>query len=1111
MSSWPHKPDNAKPTSPGERGTRTPADCLLSSYEEVFALVPVACGVSRLSDGLILAVNDEWCSLVGIPRAQALGSTSTQLGLWRDEEQRGSYLANRDDTSRIYSLRAAGDQRKKVRIRTRVLRTQDAELLVVSLTEVSEEVAVRADLQQALDELSRTNLALRSRIELHDEIEQLAQVGAWTRPVIHDEVEWSKGLYAITGIPRSNRLDRDTALSGIHPDDLPAWLTARAAMDGRSIEFRWVTPQGQTRWLRSRMGQSRVPGNLGTDFGVVQDVSAEIEARQTLQAQLDLLNEIAQRVPGVMYQVHRHPNGHTDVTFLSDQAEQMLELGPQEQKTDPQALFARAHPEDLPRLLDDLDRSASLGLNLREHYRICLPSGVERWLRFEAAPRQQRDGSVLWHGYVADVTDERKARVAMERQQQLLQAVTTALSLYITSEGKTEVFTRLLENICEVVRPTASFLAERTTSANLAWDGSHVLEGVFLGAAGSLQPFRLDDAETLTTLAVGDAVVLNAGHASHSVLQQGAPSSDSMVLVPLMAHSDLIGLVGLQHPDPDAVVRELGFLEPLTRTAAQMLLAWRVHSERASTLKRLAETTEQLSTQRKALQVVLDSMGQGLAKLETDGHISFYNRRLLELLDLPEALMASCPDHAQVSAYLARRGDFGEAFELVDSIARDYVRSTGNVDAPELYLRRTRDGRYLEVGTRALPEGGSIRTITDVSPYMETQQELVAERQRLSWILEATRTGTWESDLQNDELKINSRWAEMVGYRLEELGEVTSDTWRRLVHPDDLVLADTARDDHIAGLTPFYECDIRMCHKDSHWVWINSRGRIQRRASDGQPLYMSGTHIDISERVKAQEAVHMLNENLERLVADRTRHLERTLRDMEAIAYSIAHDLRTPLRSVNGFAAVLLESEADRLNAASARSLDRIVGSSARMGQMLTEMLDVLAVVRAELREESIDMQALAMDIDHQLGLRLAGVDLTIDPMPHAIGDTKLIKQALRNLMDNAWKYARHRRPPSMNLGFDITREAYFVRDNGVGFDMAQAPKLFGLFQRLHGDATVPGLGIGLAITARIIERHGGRIWTEAAPDAGATFWISLPAAGARPGSGNVPTRAAEI
>jgi signal transduction histidine kinase len=156
-------------------------------------------------------------------------------------------------------------------------------------------------------------------------------------------------------------------------------------------------------------------------------------------------------------------------------------------------------------------------------------------------------------------------------------------------------------------------------------------------------------------------------------------------------------------------------------------------------------------------------------------------------------------------------------------------------------------------------------------------------------------------------------------------------------------------------------------------------------------------------------------------------------------------------------------------------------------------MLDVLAVVRAEISGEIVDMHTLAVGIEHQLGLRAAGVDLRLDHVPNAIGDEKLIKQALRNLMDNAWKYARHREPPRVHLGFDASRDAYFVRDNGIGFDMVQAPKLFGLFQRLHGDPTLPGLGIGLAITARIIERHGGRIWAEATPGEGATFWFSLP------------------
>src|SRR5690606_38503167 len=161
--------------------------------------------------------------------------------------------------------------------------------------------------------------------------------------------------------------------------------------------------------------------------------------------------------------------------------------------------------------------------------------------------------------------------------------------------------------------------------------------------------------------------------------------------------------------------------------------------------------------------------------------------------------------------------------------------------------------------------------------------------------------------------------------------------------------------------------------------------------------------------------------------------------------------------------------------------------------QMLTEMLDLLAVVRADLADGEVDMRAMAQEIDEELGLSSSGVALTIDGLPPARGDRKLLKQALRNLMDNAAKYSRHQQPPRVQVGYDPAERAYFVRDNGVGFDMAQAPKLFGLFQRLHTDTRVPGLGIGLAIASRVVERHGGRIWAQASPGAGATFWMRLP------------------
>jgi signal transduction histidine kinase len=247
--------------------------------------------------------------------------------------------------------------------------------------------------------------------------------------------------------------------------------------------------------------------------------------------------------------------------------------------------------------------------------------------------------------------------------------------------------------------------------------------------------------------------------------------------------------------------------------------------------------------------------------------------------------------------------------------------------------------------------------------------------------------------------------------------------------------------------------------------------------------------------VAAQEQVRALNASLEQRVGERTAELERSMRDMEAISYSIAHDLRAPLRSVNGFAAIVLDEEAARLSPTGREMFERIARSSRNMGQMITDMLELLRVVRVELDAVPVDMQALAQSVAESLAPQSAHARIGIQTLPQALGDATLLRQVLSNLMDNALKYSRHLASPELQVGFESARRAYFVRDNGMGFDMAHADKLFGLFQRLHAGSDVPGMGVGLAIVARIVERHGGRIWAESAPGEGATFWLKLPLA----------------
>jgi PAS domain S-box-containing protein len=387
-----------------------------------------------------------------------------------------------------------------------------------------------------------------------------------------------------------------------------------------------------------------------------------------------------------------------------------------------------------------------------------------------------------------------------------------------------------------------------------------------------------------------------------------------------------------------------------------------------------------------------------------------------------------------------------------------------------------------------------VRTYTDVSSYIEAEEALRAERQRLAWVLEATGPGIWEMNISSGEMTYSERWAELLGYSLDELQPTTTATWRKLVHPRDLDRAMRQLISHWAGEIPFYDCDIRMRHKQGHWLWLNDRGRVHRRDAQGKALYMSGTLLDIHERVTAQEQVRALNASLERRVAERTAELERSMKDMEAISYSIAHDLRAPLRSVNGFAALIAETDEAHLSPEGRQMFERIARSSRNMGQMISDMLELLRVVRVEIAAVPVDMNALARSVTEALAPAVPQARIRIGSLPIVLGDATLLQQVLANLIDNALKYSRHQPEPLVELGFDRDSSAFYLRDNGMGFDMAHANKLFGLFQRLHAGADAPGgTGVGLAIVARALERHGGRIWAESAPGAGAVFWWTLP------------------
>jgi len=252
----------------------------------------------------------------------------------------------------------------------------------------------------------------------------------------------------------------------------------------------------------------------------------------------------------------------------------------------------------------------------------------------------------------------------------------------------------------------------------------------------------------------------------------------------------------------------------------------------------------------------------------------------------------------------------------------------------------------------------------------------------------------------------------------------------------------------------------------------------------------------------SETLLRRLHEDLEDHIAERTSELTRTIGELEAFSYSISHDLRAPLRAINGFAAILREEHAERLTSDGDELLMKIETNASKMAQLIDGLLDFSRLARAESMSTEIDMSALVRAV----AAELAGepdsrkVDIVVGPLPPVVGDEAMLRQVWANLISNAIKFSAPRATPRIDIGGEAreTERIYHVTDNGVGFDMTYAEKLFGVFNRLHRADEFPGVGVGLALTRRIVARHGGRIWAESRDGAGATFHFALPAGPAR-------------
>jgi PAS domain S-box-containing protein len=342
-------------------------------------------------------------------------------------------------------------------------------------------------------------------------------------------------------------------------------------------------------------------------------------------------------------------------------------------------------------------------------------------------------------------------------------------------------------------------------------------------------------------------------------------------------------------------------------------------------------------------------------------------------------------------------------------------------------------------------------------------------------------------------LMANQAAADVSGYAIDELTRMpTPDLLARLLHADDRAALEAALHALPNGAKRVDRREVRLRRRDG--TERQALSACAPMTFAGRPAMLFG-FLDITERWQAEAAVRDLNAELEARVAERTAALQATAQELEAFSYSASHDLRAPLRSIDGFCQALIQDHGDILPADVRGHLDRVLAAAADMGALIDQLLVLSRATSGELRRQSVDLTALARDAaaDATRGELEGRVRVVIEDGLRVDADATLVRALLDNLVGNAVKFSSAQTQAHITIGAtgDGAR-AYFVRDNGVGFDPAQAERLFRPFQRLHSPSQFTGHGIGLATVSRIVARHGGRVWAEGSVGEGATFYFTL-------------------
>jgi PAS domain S-box-containing protein len=488
---------------------------------------------------------------------------------------------------------------------------------------------------------------------------------------------------------------------------------------------------------------------------------------------------------------------------------------------------------------------------------------------------------------------------------------------------------------------------------------------------------------------------------------------------------------------------------------------------------------------------LLNAAGEGIYGLDAEGKVTFVN-------PAAAALLGYRREELQGRKIAESIGPWRKHAQTAVRVAAEFPLEIdpGQVQRLESLVFVGRDGTELPVDVARAPvhvhgrQVGVVDVFFDRRARDQAESALRQSEGRLRAIIEAAPDALFIVDAAGKITFANDQAAQLTGYPKRELLDRSVETLMPAQYRASNALSRDAFRGAQGEGTGHARREVPLLRKDGSGCIVEIS--LASFTADGGPQFVAMAR-DVSARKRVEADMRETNESLERRVQQRTAAIDRAYRDLESFSYSVAHDLRAPLRAINGFTHLVLEREFEHLSPSSRELFDRVVRNARKMDELIEDVLRYSRSTTQLAELVQVDMNQLAGQCVSEFQPQYPEARIDLQPLPAVRGDPAMLRQVWFNLIGNALKFSALRPEPKVEIGCRLSEECvFYVTDNGIGFEMSQADKLFGMFQRLHAGEQFHGTGVGLAIVRRLLERQGGQIWAKSEPGRGATFYFTL-------------------